>query len=492
MKAFVAAFYCETNSFSPLPCGWQSFREQMLYRPGEHPDMLHEVTAPLYVLRKRAKTQGWTVIEGTCAYAKPAAPVQRRVYESIRDEILEQLKAALPVDMVVLSLHGAMIADGTIDCEGDIAARARQIVGENVAIGMLLDPHCHLSKAKLKNCDIVILLKEAPHTDFEARSEELLNLLAGKAAGKINPHSSVFNCRMLDLFVTTQEPMRSFVNEISRLEGKNGVLSISIAHGMELGDSPEMGTKVLVVTDDAPESGQRLAEELGHKLFALRGRCMPRFLSEEEAIDIAMSAARGPLVLADTSDNSGAGAASDSTFLLSQLMARGARDLCIGPIWDPVAVRLAFDAGEGARLPLRIGGKIGPESGDPIDVQAEVLALQEDAYQTWAGTRLSVGRAAAIRFDGIEAILNDARTQAFGVDLFTNLGVEPASHKIIILKSTMAFVASFEPIVEAVHFVRARGSGDFDMRRRTYKHLRRPIWPLDDDPFGRAESADKP
>jgi microcystin degradation protein MlrC len=484
MKAFVAAFYCETNTFSPLPCGWQSFREQMLYRPGEHPDMLHEVTAPLWALRQRARKSGWTVVEGTCAYAKPSAPIQRSVYESIRDEILEQLKAAMPLDMVVLSLHGAMMADGYLDSEGDIAARVRAIVGDKVAIGMLLDPHCHLSQAKLDNCDIVILLKESPHTDFAARSEELLDLLAARVAGRIKPRNSVFDCRMIDLFVTTMQPMRSYVDELLNLEGHDGVLSISVAHGMELGDSPDMGAKVLVVTNDAPEYGDKLAEELGQKLFALRGRCMPHFLSEDEALAIATSAKSGPLVLADSSDNPGAGAAGDSTFLLSGLMARGERDICIGPIWDPIAVRLAFEAGVGARLPMRIAGKMGPESGNPIDAQVEVLAVDENACQTWAGTRLSVGRAAAIRFDGVEAVINDTRTQAFGFDLFTNLGVNPAAHKIIILKSTMSFLTSFKPYVGDVFFVRARGSGDHDMKRRSYKYLRRPIWPLDDDPFG--------
>ena len=53
----------------------------------------------------------------------------------LRDELLEQLKAAMPVDGVLLGLHGAMVADGYDDCEGDLLARARAIVGPNVVIG---------------------------------------------------------------------------------------------------------------------------------------------------------------------------------------------------------------------------------------------------------------------------------------------------------------------------------------------------------------------
>mgnify|MGYP001228047602 CR=1 FL=1 len=483
MKAFVTAFYCETNSFSPLPCGWQSFKEQMLYRPGEHPDMLHEVTAPLYALRRRARERGWEVVEGTCAYAKPSAPVQRGVYEAIRDEILGQLRAALPLDMVVLSLHGAMLADGYLDCEADMAARVREIVGPDAAVGMLLDPHCHLSRGKLDNCDAVILLKEAPHTDFAERSEELLHLLARRVAGAVTPHHALFDCHMVDLLVTTQEPMRSFVDQLHALEKRPGVLTISVAHGMELGDSPDMGARVLVTTNGQPRLGEALAHEIGMKLFDLRGKCRPQWVTLAAALDRAAKVEEGPVVFADSSDNPGAGAAGDSTFLLRGLLDRGIESVAIGPIWDPVAVRIAFEAGLGARLPMRIGGKMGPESGDPIDVMAEVIGLKENAEQTWAGTKLAVGNAAAIRFNGVEAVLNDKRTQLFGADLFTGLNIDPRGKKIVVAKSTMAFMASFQSFLKGVVFVAAPGSGNHDLSARRYRHIKRPIWPLDTDPF---------
>jgi microcystin degradation protein MlrC len=484
MKAFVCAFYCESNSFSPLPCGWESFREQMLYAPYAHPDVLHEVTAPLWVLRKRVAERGWRVVEGTCAYAKPCAPVQRPVYEAIRDEILEQLRAAMPLDMVVLSLHGAMMADGYLDCEGDLARRAREIVGPDVALGMLLDPHCHLSAEMVDNCDAVVLLKEAPHVDFVERSEELIDLLEARVNRTIRLTASVFDCRMVDLFLTTREPMRSFVDEMQRLEQTEGVLSISLAHGMELGDSPDMGTRVLVYTDGRPELGAALAETLGRKVFELRGKGFPAWSTIAEAVDVAAQTTVGPIALADASDNPGAGAAGDSTFLLAALRRRGVVDVAAGPLWDPIAVRTAFEAGVGGRLAMRIGGKMGPNSGDPIDADVEVIALEPQAHQTWSGTRLSVGRAAVVRFDGIDLIINDVRTQVFGPDLFTNLGVDPECKKVLLLKATAQFVSTFGPMLKQVLFVAGPGSGAPDPRERTYRFVPRPLWPLDERPFG--------
>ena len=96
----------------------------------------------------------------------------------------------------------------------------------------------------------------------------------------------------------------------------------------------------------------------------------------DAALDEALAFDGGPVVLADGADNPGGGAAGDSTFILKRLLERGIGNVCLGPLWDPVAVRIAFEAGEGATLLLRIGGKVGPLSGDPLDLRVTVKALQ--------------------------------------------------------------------------------------------------------------------
>ena len=139
MKCFTASLGTETNTFSPMPTSLASFKEGFYARPGEHPDRPTNCTSPLWAARKRAQTRGWTVVEGSCSFAQPAGTTVRRAYEELRDEILEQLRAALPVDIVLMGLHGAMVADGYDDCEGDLLARIRAIVGPDVPIGCELD-----------------------------------------------------------------------------------------------------------------------------------------------------------------------------------------------------------------------------------------------------------------------------------------------------------------------------------------------------------------
>ena len=173
----------------------------------------------------------------------------RATYEGLRDEILGQLRAALPVDVVLLGLHGAMVAHGYDDCEGDLLERVRGIAGPRAVIAAELDPHSHLSARRVANSDILVAFKEVPHIDFADRAEEVVELALRTARGEIRPHMAVWDCRMLDMLPTSKQPMRGFVDRIKALEGKDGVLSISVIHGFSAADVPDMGIKMLVVTD---------------------------------------------------------------------------------------------------------------------------------------------------------------------------------------------------------------------------------------------------
>src|SRR3712207_4552565 len=137
MRLFAASLATESNSFSPVPTNRESYDAGFYHPPGTHPDRpARHTTAPLFVGRRRARQEGFTLIEGSCFWAEPSAPTVQADYEAMRDEILDQLKAALPVDGVLLGLHGAMIAYGYDDAEGDILERVRALVGPKVVIGV--------------------------------------------------------------------------------------------------------------------------------------------------------------------------------------------------------------------------------------------------------------------------------------------------------------------------------------------------------------------
>jgi microcystin degradation protein MlrC len=481
MRIFSATIATETNTFSPMPTSLDLYKETVFYRPGEHPtDSPRMCTAPLFVARRRAAAENFTLIEGSCFAASPAGTTNRTDYELMRDEILAQLKAAPPLDGVLLGLHGAMVAHGYDDTEGDVIQRTRAIVGPACVIGVELDPHCHLTLQRVKLSDIIILYKEFPHTDVVERAEDLLTLVLRTIRKQIKPVMSMYDCRQIGSYPTTLPLMRAFVDKTAAMEGKDGVLSVSIGHCFPYADVPELTGRVLVVTDNDKAKADALATEIGKEFVSMRGKTAPAYLSTEDGITAALAANDSPVVMADPADNAGGGAPSDNTSILRRLIERDAQGTAVGPIWDPIAVRLCFDAGRGASFPLRFGGKIGPTSGQPIDATVTVTALKRDAWQSFGPTQVPLGDCAAIKVGGVEVVLITNRTQALGLELFRNLDIEPTQRKLIVVKSTNHFMAAFGPIAKQVIYVDSDGPLSRDYRRIPYTRVQRPIWPLDE------------
>ena len=488
-RLFTACLGTETNSFSPIPTGLSVFEAAMLVRGGAHGAQPSLFAVPLVLWRERAQALGWTVVESLAAFATPAGNTTRALFEALRDEILADLQAAMPVSAVLLNLHGAMIADGYPDAEGDLLQRVRALVGPDVPVLAELDLHCHLTQLKVASADALVIYKEYPHVDVAERAAELFDLLLGMlargAAHPLRPVMALADCVMLGIFPTTAEPMAGLVERMQAMEREPGVLSVSLAHGFPWGDTPEVGTRVLVVTDGDLPLAQRLALELGDAVWALREQLSPPFMTTDEAIDrvLAHPPDGRPFVLADTADNPGIGAAGDSTFLLRRLVERGVGGFALSPLWDPIATGLAFDAGVGARLAMRLGGKLGPASGAPLDVAVQVMSLIPAAHQPFGGTLAPLGRMAWVRVGGpddataLDVVVNDHRIQTFHPDCFAVAGIDPTRPRALVAKSTQHFHAGFAPIAREILYVSAPGSGAMDMRALRFEQVLRPLWP---------------
>ncbi|APO78273.1 microcystin LR degradation MlrC protein (plasmid) [Rhizobium etli 8C-3] len=485
MRIFTAALATETNTFSPICVDRRAFEASLYAPPGQHPETPTLCTAPITVGRRVAAAKGWDLIEGTATWADPAGLVNRSTYEDLRDEILAQLRAAMPVDAVVLGLHGAMVAAGYEDTEGDILARIREIVGPDILVCAELDPHSHLTAKRVAALDFAVYFKEFPHTDFVERAEDLWRIAVDTLEGRVKPVVSVFDCRMIDVFPTSRQPMRSFVDKIIEIERDDpDVLSISVVHGFMVGDVPEMGTKMLVVTDDKPEKGAALARDLGLELFGKRGTFMAPQINEKEAVARALAATAWPVVIADIWDNPGGGTAGDATVILEELLSHGATDTAIGTIWDPMAVQICFAAGEGAEIPLRFGAKSAPGTGNPIDGTVTVVKLVRDAEMQFGESLAPFGDAAHVVLNGLDIILNSTRAQSFDASLFTVMGIDPTKKKILVIKSTNHFFASFSKIATEILYCSAGTPYPNNPAKTPYRRAPRNIWPMVAHPHG--------
>lgn len=487
-RVFVGSLATETNTFSPLRTDLRDFHDNFYAQPGAHPDSPTLCSAVFPAARSRAKQLSWELIEGTATWAEPGGIVNADTWHTLRDQLLTEIQNATPLDIVLLGLRGAMGSQDCLDCEGELLAKVREIVGSDAVIGATLDPHSHLTPLRVESTDLLVAFKEFPHTDFVETAEKLIKLADLTSRTEVSPVKSVFDCRMIDVYPTSQQPMRSFVDPMIQREGTQNVLSVSLIHGLMAADVPEVGTKVLVFTNNDKHEGDRLAEELGRELFNMRGTTKPEMLDTQTALNMAEANTQGPVVLADVWDNPGGGVPGDSTIVLEQMLARGVKKAALANIWYPIAVRTCFSAGIGAVLPLRFGAKMSPDGGVPIDAEVTVRNLVRDAVQSFGSSSVPMGDAAWITVGGIDVVLSTVRSQTFCPDAFPNLGIDFAGKHILVVKSTNHFQAAFSKVASRILYVAVAGSYPSDLSTNNYTRLTRPIWPRVEDPFRAAKS----
>lgn len=484
MRFYCATLSHETNRFSPMPTNLDAYREFYLYRPstGEGAGVLD---APMEGVNLFAaiKARGHDVVCGLAASAQPGAPTGREDFALLKDELLNNLRNAGAVDAVALFLHGAQVAEGCDDCEGEILRGVREIVGPEVPVGIIFDLHGNVTETMVANTDLLIACKEYPHFDFEDRADQLTELLEQMVRGEIRPVTHLVRAPLIGTYFTTSHPMRDFVDELYEMEREGIALTISLCHGFALADIPEAGAAVIVTTNDDAEGAEALADKLAQRWFDMRQAIATLTTTPAEALDQALAAPGRPVVIADITDNPGGGAPGDSTFLLKEMISRGVTDVALAMICDPQAASLAARAGEGAHIPLRIGGKMGPTSGDPLDVDAKVLRVRTDASQMAQGMKTPFGLSVAIDIGGIEVVLNSLRNQTFTPECFTEFGIDPKAKKILVVKSHQHFHEHFASFAAKIIYCAPPGTVDMKLQSVPYQNIRRPAWPLDQVPF---------
>ncbi|MCT2532108.1 M81 family metallopeptidase [SAR92 clade bacterium H231] len=507
MKIFSACLATETNTFSPIPTGQNDFftvlNDDIVI--GAHN---FDEIPPFALWHKKALARGDEFIFSLFAFAQPSGLTTKTAYQTLRDEVLTELQIAGPVDIVLLYLHGAMVANGYDDCEGDLLYKVRSIVGPEVVIAVELDLHCHLSEQMLKQSDIIITFKEYPHVDIDARAEELFNLAIDTQQKKCGPTMAMYDCHMMGMYPTTTREMRGFIAAMTEAEQQEGVLSVSFAHGFPFGDVPEAGGKILVVTDNNIPLAKSLAKTLGRQVFALRHGIGFPTLPQEEAMTRATSAIalRGcsttaneseqkPVVIADQSDNPGGGAPGDATYTLAWLLEHHIQNVGMAIFYDPQVVRLAQAAGEGAQLSIRFGGKLGVTSGSPLDIDVTVGMIKENyqhrfpqidpaTCQESKPVYWPVGDTVALHCQGIDLIVSSERSQCFSPCIFGDFGITAKEKSLLVVKSIQHFYGAFAPIASEVIYMAAPGAVPPIVQQIPYKRVNTgDMYPWIDSPL---------
>lgn len=434
-----------------------------------------------------ADEAGIEVVPLCDAVAMPSGTVEREAYDVLKAELLDAARSAAPFDAIALTVHGAGVVDGIEDLEADLAEAVREALGPEPKIVAVLDLHGNISSRMVERYDLLLGVHLYPHTDFYERGEELVRLLPALVAGEVAPVTVVEPVPIL-LPTSTTDPGNpaAAMNELcAAMEERPGVLDCTVFHGFSHADVPDAGLSVMCTTTGDADLAVATASEVGAWVWANRDRFRPETHLPESAIRLALSEPAGPVVVNETSDNSGGGAPGDGTHLLRALLdaERGDARCVFGSIFDPGVVDVAHRAGVGATIDVELGGKHDRLHGDPVRVRGYVKALTDGrivlSTPMGAGMAFDLGRCARLVVDGVDIVVASHSLQTLDEQIFLLHGIDVRRYHLVALKSSQHFRAGFRDLAAAI--ITADGPGLTGQRTELLRRTRatRPMWPLD-------------
>src|SRR5262245_13648521 len=478
----------ETNTFSNVATDRGQFEARDLRYGGEIVEHFRGTGTCLGGMIAAAERGGLALVPSVAASASPARRRTRDIYDHVKERMLADLRRGGPWTGVLLDLHGAMVPEGLDDGEGDLIAAVRGVVGPRVPIAVTLDFHTNLSEVMVRGADLLHGYKTYPHVDMAERGVEATERLLDVIAGRLRPTAAYRKPPILPPLGsqgTARGPMRRLYDLAAEMERDARVVSVSVFAGFPHADIPDAGLGVYVVTDNAPELAEALAEELARTAWAHRHEFVHHGLPVRDAVAHALAADGRPIVLADMADNTGGGAAGDGTEVLRELVRVGARSAVVACLWDPAAVQACLRAGVGNRVTLEVGGKVDDRHGAPLTVTGTVRILSDGRF-VHKGPMLrdlpgQLGPTAVLDLGGVKVVLISLRWQTLDPEMLRFVGIQPTEEKIVVVKSTIHYRAAFEPIAREIVEVDAPGLSSSNLARFAFRRVRRPIFPLDPD-----------
>ena len=403
--------------------------------------------------------------------------------------LLEQLNAVMPVDGVLLALHGAMVAEGELDVETAIVAQLRALVGD-APIVVLLDMHGNISPRLVELADLLLAYDTNPHIDAYERGVEAAAMMARLLRREIQPTAAYARPALLlpaQSTGTDDPPLKLVHARAAEIEAEDDTVCVAVMAGFAYADTQHTGPSIIVTTDNQPDKARKYACELSDLLFRNRVSATPRLFSPAAAVAKAARHVGGPVILVDSADNIGGGTTGDGTDALAAMLELAVHEGTI-VLADPEAVAICFDAAEGTRISLEVGGKADSWHGKPIAVNGSLRALSNGAFTveqpdnhfaSFYGSTVQMGRSAWLRVDGVNILLTERKTPPLDLAQLRHIGIIPEAQAMIVVKSAVAYRAAYLPIASAVIEMDTAGLCSANLSRFPYRHLKRPVYPLD-------------
>lgn len=482
----LAFFYHESHSFSPLRTDLRAFARSALLHGDELMNNYEGTRTEVGGFLDALRGTEFRPVPLMAAAAVPAGQVTTEAYEQIRAEMLAALRSAGELDGLLLALHGAMVVDAYQDPETDLIEHIRSVRGAAFPIAVTLDLHANLTNEFFEQDAICFGFQTYPHVDAYEQGVRAAVAMIRHLRGEAGHHQSFVKLPLLlpSINMRTDEgPMHEAVSAARRWEERPQIVAATVFGGYPYSDIQGAGASVTVVSTD-PEMGKRCCRELGQLLWHERERYRMDLPGPAQAVTLSQQEGRRrPVVLADIADNPLSGGSADTTGLLAEVLQHRGPKTLVGALYDEEVVDLAMASGEGTTIRCELGGKVSPEFGGPVNVQARVARISNGRFLNIGpintGLQVDVGGAVHLKVGGTDIVVTKQPITANDPELFGHLGLDVTKYDLLVLKVKNHFRAAFEPLVGDIIYVDAPGVASNDFSGFPFRNLPKGLWPLD-------------
>ena len=466
----IGGFLHETNTFAPTKATYDAFVHGGGFPRMEQGDGIlknvRHINVGLAGFIDQAEIEGWDLVPTIFAAATPSAHVTEDAFERIASAMIDGLTSSGRLDAVYLDLHGAMVAEHHDDGEGEILARVRGAIGNDIPLVVSLDLHANVTPEMVEHADALIAYRTYPHVDMadtgRACAEHLALLLRTKRrlakAFRQTPFLIPISWQC-----TNDQPAKGIYQRVAALQNE-AVPTLSFAFGFPAADFVHCGPSVFAygrTQADADAAADAIAALVESHEDDFDGKIWSPDEGVRHAMELAKAATR-PIVIADTQDNPGAGGDSDTTGMLRALVRNNAQAAATGIMYDPESARAAHAAGEGSTVTLALGGKSGILGDAPFKETFVVEKLSDGNFLApgpfYGGRMMKMGPSACLRIGDVRVVVASHKTQLADQAMYRYVGIEPTEQKILVNKSSVHFRADFEPIAAKLLICAAPGA----------------------------------
>lgn len=493
----VLGFAIECNRFSPVSTA-EDFEHDVDIR-GNRIVVEGRSAAPITLpdlpgfFAEMDRTGPWIPVPLRVSQAQPGGPVAEGFFREFLSEIESGLKSVLPVDGVFVSCHGAALAQGTDDPDGDLLELLRRVAGPDVPIVSVFDLHANVSRKMIDNLSAFVGYLENPHTDIYERGVEsarhMRELLTGTRTAIEMVKLPLVPPQIA--LLTARGPYADLI-KYGQTKVGGDILNVSVMAGFAYSDSPKNGlTAVVTARNGNRKAAADLALDIAKRAWRMKERFKRAMMSLADAVQLAVSVGRDrrrkPIILADVADNPGGGGRGNTTYLLRALKSARAQGVIFGVFNDAAVAAKAHELGEGAIFNASFNTQEHQEFSLPFDCEAKVIKLSDGQYVGRRGVLKNVssdmGPSALLDLGGIQVVVISNRCQCMDPRQFEMFGLDIAQARVVVVKSRGHFRGGFDEFFkpEQIYEVDCPGLTSPVLANFTWTKLPRPVYPLDEE-----------